>query len=534
MSNKKYIFLFIVGIIVLSVALIARIHLLNKHKQLITPQLIYMKADEIKAIKISNGVHLEKQNDKWIITSPIKAIASNENVMRLIDLLTLENANDVITDDEAMALGRKISDFGFDANSPQIKVYDDEHEACVIFGNATPNGQSNFARVTNRNAIYTVPCEVLNSVMATTDAYREHKLCTLNAEEIDSVEFHNVGNKYIRLERSGKTWRIVQPVVAMAHAEVVENIISAITSARATGFANSNNTTTEDAYSIIIRNNANDITEKITFGTKVADANLIYAIVRGGTETVTVAPELATLCRVTQDTFYDRRLYPIAMADIKRIDMKRGTESCTLQCSGEGAWQLVTPIHAAADFNVVTNTLHTLLSMDNHDENSSENIMSVTLSTPTTNFTANVNATVLREFNAFRSHQMLSVASNNIMRITLRNDKGRETTLMRNREGKWPNTQLIAALQNLQATKIETLTANREDFVRYGLDKPSYNIIIDLEGADAMRSHILVGLATPDGGHYVSMSGSETIFILSDHQIELLTNLNAKEEETNL
>ena len=83
--------------------------------------------------------------------------------------------------------------------------------------------------------------------------------------------------------------------------------------------------------------------------------------------------------------------------------------------------------------------------------------------------------------------------------------------------------ELLKALGCVVAESVEVLSASDEDLARCGLDVPAIELAVDSAEANVVRQKLLFGKAAPGGGRYVTVGGSDAIFIISAKAMRVLT-----------
>ena len=90
--------------------------------------------------------------------------------------------------------------------------------------------------------------------------------------------------------------------------------------------------------------------------------------------------------------------------------------------------------------------------------------------------------------------------------------------------GDAPHSDLLALLsKGIVAEGVETVMLRKDDFERYGFDRPSYSLAFELGDSESALRTLLLGSAAPGGGRFATIGGSDAVFILSAATVSALT-----------
>jgi hypothetical protein len=183
-------------------------------------------------------------HSKWEITEPMKLKADDSNVNALLSTLNTLNSTETIdlkqeTPQKRAAL---IKEYGLDAesrkNGKSVEVNASTGKTTLVLGLPHPIGESIFAlKNSDENQVYLIPSFFKANLERDLTYWRDKKLLTLSAHEIDS--FHLSGSKAkIKAERKEGQWIIQSGSEEFAgDPEAIDSVLSAAAYLSAKGFA---------------------------------------------------------------------------------------------------------------------------------------------------------------------------------------------------------------------------------------------------------------------------------------------------------
>ena len=575
MSNRRFIIVFLVGIIVAGLVL-AMLSFGSGHDAsvgltAVTASFGPDEADHIEIIRQTPHTNRLERTAQgvWRLTYPFPASADTVAVAKLLDAVLLFKPGDMLTASDMRALGRNARDFGLAPPKLTISVASGSRKMMLEFGGNTPSGAEVYARAGAPGSVFTVPAATFAAVPDDTDAFRRRRIFESSLASIVAADFRVPGATFVKLVHSGSTWQIAQPDKAPADAAVVNDVLSRLLALRAEKFVWPDAWTADadadpatgkvkaarlasygideaEGLSVALWTSPTAV-ERLVFGSP-AGSNVVHALVHGGSTVVTVDAEIAELCRAGHEKFLDTRIFPFGADSLKSLSVTVGGTVYVLASDTNGQWRIESPVVAPADASAVTALLDRMLRLKQNDrlpEGAKAATVTVAVGAPAFTTVTNLAAVSVRpDFLLapanLRSKRILSVAPATVKRLTVVS-AGVETTVEYDAERvTWRIvktsapaasirvsangvSKVLDALTEVSAVSVENLNAAPEDFKRCGLARPAFTIAVDVDAADAVRRNLLLGNAAPGGGRYATAGGADAIFIISREAVAALT-----------
>ena len=152
---------------------------------------------------------LEKQDDQWMITSPIQTRAASTAMTSFLGALDRAQKSDPF-DVEADKLG----DFGLaePAIQVEIKAAAENYVVALEMGDETPDGSNYYARVADAEQVFTFPLSIYNQLTKTPDDLRDKRTLPANLTQATTITLNSEGQT-IRAELRDGDWQLLEPKV---------------------------------------------------------------------------------------------------------------------------------------------------------------------------------------------------------------------------------------------------------------------------------------------------------------------------------
>lgn len=580
MSNRRFILLFLLGIVVLSGAL----EFLSWRARAVATEATrnslctYALAD-VEGLDVVRGgtnlVSLARDDEgQWRLVVPYAVPADEAVVRRLVDAVTLFPLGDMRTEEELAELHEDFADFGLTGDArATVTLRAHGKETRVVFGAPTASGKEVYARTAGLHNVFTIASAAFEAVPVNADGFRRRNLVACGTQDFAGIDLRTPGSPFVKLVRDEGGWKLTAPVEAPADAAAVETLVQGLASARIAQFVlpSASNPSvavaggtiapsalapyglSADAGFAVTVRSASGTAEQIVFGERQG-TNLVYALVRNGSAVVAVESALVDLCRAGDESLRDTRVFPIAEnARVSSVSFTAGSLVYVLAQDTNKVWRLEAPVVAPADPAAAAAMVDRVLRMKRNDVPDTppeKDGIRVSVATsagvqpgvvvPAAYFAA------CGSFADLRSKTLLTLDPVAVRRLTVTPKDGTAVTVVPsadrakwNLEGGTPATvnveavkKLLTTLTRVDAVGVETVAATPDDFRRCGLDAPWLAIAVDFENAEAVRRNLLIGGAAAGGGRYATVGGADAIFILSRTSVQELTVKITEEEGT--
>jgi hypothetical protein len=197
------------------------------------------KIDALSVVTPKRTMQFTKANGEWQMAAPLKARADFTTVDGLISRLNTLQMKSLVAPEAA-----SLADYGLDKPEATVQIGSGSSQAVLLIGKGAGEGVI-YAKDQSRPAVITIDKSMLEDLTKDIGEYRLKDLFdarAFNATRIevargaDTVAFEKSKTKNKEGQDEEK-WRQVAPAARDADQTKVENLVAAITGARATGFA---------------------------------------------------------------------------------------------------------------------------------------------------------------------------------------------------------------------------------------------------------------------------------------------------------
>ncbi|HET7216439.1 MAG TPA: DUF4340 domain-containing protein [Vicinamibacterales bacterium] len=199
------------------------------------------KIDRLAIATPARTLEFAKENGEWRMTVPLKARADFTTVDGLVSRLHTLQMKALVAAEAA-----NLTEYGLDKPSVTIRLGSGSSLATLLVGKESGDGV-NYAKDQSRPAVFSIEKSVAEDASKDPSEYRQKDLFdarAFNTTRIDiargsdTFAFEKVKAKNKDGQEEEK-WRQVAPAAKDADQTKVDNLIAAVTGARATGFAES-------------------------------------------------------------------------------------------------------------------------------------------------------------------------------------------------------------------------------------------------------------------------------------------------------
>jgi hypothetical protein len=198
------------------------------------------KIDRFGVVTAARTLQFAKSGSEWTMTAPLAARADFTTIDGLISRLNTLQMKSI-----AAADAPKLDEYGLDKPDVTVQIGSGSSQAVLLIGKAA--GDDVFAKDQSRPAVITIEKALVDDLKKDVGDFRQHDLFdarAFNATRIDvlrgaeTFSFEKTKSKNKEGQEEEK-WRQLAPAARDADQTKVENLMSAITAARATSFVES-------------------------------------------------------------------------------------------------------------------------------------------------------------------------------------------------------------------------------------------------------------------------------------------------------
>lgn len=490
----------------------------------------------------------------WRIAAPYAALADKAAVERLCDALTIEPVLRTYGDGELARFGRNREDYGLGEGAVAVEVqFAGGSPRTIQLGNPTPDGHGVFAGIGGEPLLYVVPAAVRAAVDRPPREFRTREFCPIAPAAVDGVDIKRGEGSLVRLRRvGGDEWSAtVKDETLPASRILAERLLEGLSQARVEDFVWPVGATNEPQIAsvpllalygldgetavTVTLHCADGSGRQVVFGNAAKDGR-VYALTAAAAAVATVDGRLKDLA--ADADFADRRCFPFAPGDVRRVAIVDGERNFLLARRDDGTWRLDAPVVAGADAVRAGELVEDILQLTADDRAAAGVDVAVNAAAPV----RVARARLFRRFapEELRERTILAVVPGSVRRLAVEGVQcadpasvvydadRREWVVESAHHAGAARTAAIAAVLDafspLRASGVVRLGATETDLRTYGLDRPAWRFAIDPAKSGELRRNLLIGARTADGGGYYAASGDRgTVFTLPAETVVRLT-----------
>ena len=289
---------------------------------------------------------VKKDDKNWELTEPQGIEADSEEWEMLVTSLGQIEKRGTVSTDAALA------PYGLD--KPVVEVtakLKDGKTVGVLFGSENPKKSDTYAKLADAPGIFLSPVSGSKAFQKSLTDLRDKKILVLAPDDIEFVRIEN-GKSLMEFQKTGKDWRIKQPVDLKADAEEISGLLAAIESARATDFADEAvNSTSAGLAPPAVKITLHDAKAKadrvLSLGKSPAK-DQYYAQNSSRPAIMIIGKDLADKARRPLIDWRDRSIAHFERNNVDEMEIVRGVEKIALKKQGED-WKFADGRKAQAD-----------------------------------------------------------------------------------------------------------------------------------------------------------------------------------------
>jgi len=200
-----------------------------------------VERDKIESLTVTSpkrSLHFTKADGEWTMTQPVKARADFTTVDGIVSRLHTLQAKSIAAADAA-----KITEYGLDKPEATVQLGSGSSQATLLIGKVGPDGVV-YAKDQSRPQIVTVEATLLGDLTKETGEFRQKDLFDGRAFNANRLEVTRGGQILVFEKTKTKNkegqdeekWKQSAPAARELDQATVDNLISAITAARAESY----------------------------------------------------------------------------------------------------------------------------------------------------------------------------------------------------------------------------------------------------------------------------------------------------------
>jgi hypothetical protein len=324
---------------------------------------------------------LQKQDDQWMLTEPVKAWADKDAVERMLKSVAELKPS-------GSRKGLNINDPKFGLDKPRLTATltcDGNKTVTIQLGSQVPGGSEYYAKIDNRNELYFVPASLQTDLQQQPDMLRDKAVAHFDKADVTSVTLQ-YPEQVIVLEKRGTAqepqWMLTKPYEAKADEWSAQQVAEKLSGLKADSFApqpapaGTNygfdkpalkaTVTTKDNKQYVITLGAKTAAPATTPapGAQPPSTEAVYAQLEGRPEVLLLPGSTLMDLKKTDMELRDKRIVNLKKETVQelRVERKEGL-SFTVRRLPDG-WQLVAPEPGRAKATKVDDLLWDLTELE--------------------------------------------------------------------------------------------------------------------------------------------------------------------------
>lgn len=310
----------------------------------------------VEVTRSNETIRAELANDQWQLATP-RYPAQATAIDSLLQTLTSLQRQQEIPANEIISQSGGLSPFGLDPPWAVIKLQSNTNSIQFRVGSKTLLGDGVYVQPAGATGIFTTDASLLEHLPASASAWRNPMLIHQSSLPFDRIAI-TAGSRPLKLEldRTNQLWRLVEPPpTRRADFGRVEYLLQQLRSARVSEFVTDSPKADLEPFGLLtpeaeltLSLGSNTVCQ-IQFGkSPTNDAGQVYARRLSHTNVVLVPRELADLILKPYTEFRDRAVVSFRPGLVDRIEAQ-ADEAFAIQRQSDNDWQIVEPIQAPAD-----------------------------------------------------------------------------------------------------------------------------------------------------------------------------------------
>lgn len=529
----------------------------------------------------TNGiVQCVKENGVWMVgdSKQAKGRADEGLVRKVVDGLNKMGRANVTPLKKLESRGLSLKDFGMDPPVVEIITEDLGGRRVWHVGETTPSRLEVYVSKVGSEEIFTTPKMVLGFIPPDHASLRNRIVFSGQPSGIKRIEIRGSGGFIRILKDAGNSWRIQQPIVALADPYEISDYVEALFQIRIEDFFEQN-VSDLSAYGLQGENRQVSIgasdgsSRTLVLGDPVPGrSGLVYARRLDDTAVFALREDVLGLLDVTATDLRDSRVLSLDKDKITSVMIQHGEDRISMSVDSNANWVVTSPVAWKADrdsvFNLADLWAHAVILDYDAGTNAvpPEWIFEFGDSSTITNRIEVLPAggrkdglmirmngqSDLYQINlpeipgsvsnplGYKSRSVMDLVNTDISKVSLQKNGMPKQVAERNAAGVFVLmepvgggldsrivSRMLSELCYLRTTGY--VAYNPRDLSIYGLSSPSVEIYVGLGASTELGRYLLIGNETAEG-FYAMVKGRDVVFHLEKDTVENLSTSWLKPE----
>jgi len=305
-------------------------------------------AGDVRKVSMKDGdqtVELERREDGWRLTKPLKDEASTDAVGKLLGALVDLRSLDHIPSGEFKSGKLELKDFGLRNARRVIAVQTEtDGEKRIFFGKEAAGADQVYVRTGEGDDVYLVRDDLEDIAFTPVDTYRSLTLSSVPLDDIERFTIRRAEGE-MELRRKGNGWEMTKPLRAAVDPAAAESFLRTILGSKITKFV-APDSANLSAYGIeegreevtISRRSHPEREIRFRFGGAVPDAPDSIYLQTTARDMVVEIPRASfeAFTAMTPETLRDRTFATLNLDTVDRFVVERDGSKLLIRRDGEG------------------------------------------------------------------------------------------------------------------------------------------------------------------------------------------------------
>ncbi|MBV8070048.1 MAG: DUF4340 domain-containing protein [Acidobacteriaceae bacterium] len=307
-----------------------------------SPKLLDITDAQLQSIDLTkrNGdtIALQRQNGKWVITSPQQLPADQDAMTSMASALNPLTADSVVEDKAT-----NMSTYGLSSPSVTVRVHEKNGKSDTLaFGDDVPAGSLVYARLNNGAKVYAVSSSAKTSFDKTMNDLRDKHLLTFNQNSVSRIELTSAKGTVEFGKNNQNEWQIVKPQPYRADNFEVEELLRKLSEAKM-DLSGSGDDVKKAAADFAAGQQVSSVTVTDAGGTQTLQVRKnkddYYAKSSVVSGVYKISADLGKSLEKTPEDFRNKKIFDFGFSDPTKIGIQQASGEKVLARSGTD-WKL--------------------------------------------------------------------------------------------------------------------------------------------------------------------------------------------------